>query len=59
MLYDSFMNGKDLLRLLHQNGWVLDRIEGSHRIMVKEGHRPVPVPVHGSKDLPKGLARRI
>lgn len=33
------------------NGWVLDRISGSHHVMVKDGCRSIPVPVHGSKDL--------
>jgi predicted RNA binding protein YcfA (HicA-like mRNA interferase family) len=27
--------------------------------MVKEGKRAVPVPVHGSRDLPKGLVSAI
>lgn len=53
------MNGRDLVKLLKQHGWVLDRVEGSHHIMVKEDHRPVPVPVHGARDLPKGLVHRI
>lgn len=40
------MNGKD---------W----IEGSRHAMVRDGFRPVPVPVHGSRDIPKGLMQRI
>ncbi len=27
--------------------------------MVKEGNRPVPLPIHGSKDIPKGLCKAI
>jgi len=27
--------------------------------MVKEGKRAIPVPVHGKKDIPKGLAKAI
>jgi len=53
------MKGKELIKLLKGHGWVLDRIQGSHHIMVKAGRRPVPVPVHGNKDLPKGLVHRI
>jgi predicted RNA binding protein YcfA (HicA-like mRNA interferase family) len=53
------MNGKELIKILKKNGWVLDRITGSHQIMIKEGKRAVPVPVHGSKDLPKGLVSAI
>lgn len=53
------MKGKELVRLLKEHGWVLDRISGSHHIMVKEGRRPVPVPVHGNKDLNKSLLHGI
>ncbi len=53
------MKGKELVRVLKEHGWVLDRIEGSHHIMIKQGKRPVPIPVHGSRDLPRGLVHRI
>jgi predicted RNA binding protein YcfA (HicA-like mRNA interferase family) len=53
------MTGKALIKVLKDNGWSLDRIHGSHHIMVKEGKRSIPVPVHGSKDLPIGLVKAI
>jgi predicted RNA binding protein YcfA (HicA-like mRNA interferase family) len=41
-------------------GFRLDRIEGSHHMMIKEGHaHTVPVPVHGSKALPRGTLASI
>jgi len=52
------MTGKELLRLLEGNGWKLDRISGSHHIMVKES-KTLSVPVHGSKDLGKGLLTKL
>ena len=52
------MTGKELLRRLRENGWKLDRIHGSHHIMVK-GHQTLSVPVHGKKDLPTGLLRKL
>jgi predicted RNA binding protein YcfA (HicA-like mRNA interferase family) len=55
----SYMTGKQLKKLMEQNGWRLDRISGSHHIMVREGKRSIPVQVHGSGDLPKGLERAI
>ena len=58
-LYTVLMNGKALVQYLQERGWVVDRIHGSHFIMVKDGHRPIPVPVHGSRDLPLGLVRGI
>ena len=53
------MNGKDLLKIFKKNGWILDRVNGSHHIMVKKGRRGIPIPVHGKKDIPKGLAKTI
>ena len=59
MLYHQFMTGKQLKKQLEDNGWLLDRISGSHHIMIKEGCRSIPIPIHGSGDLPKGLISAI
>ena len=48
------MNGKELVRLLKKYGWSLDRIHGLHYIMVRN-EKTLSVPVHGNRDLPKGL----
>lgn len=53
------MNAKEIIKTLKQHGWVLDRINGSHHIMIKEGFRPVPIPVHGAKDVPKSLVSAL
>ncbi len=53
------MNGKQLKKLLEAHGWRLDRISGSHHIMVRDGCRSVPVPIHGTAELPKGLLSAI
>ena len=45
------MTAKEIMRILKKNGWKLDRIKGSHYVFVKEGQRPVPVPLHGNDDL--------
>jgi predicted RNA binding protein YcfA (HicA-like mRNA interferase family) len=54
------VDGKRAVRVLERAGFHVDRIEGSHHIMVKESH-PVSVliPVHGSRALPKGTLRSI
>ncbi len=52
------MNGKQVLKTLKAHGWTLDRIEGSHHILMNDG-RAVPVPVHGAKDLGIGLIKKI
>jgi len=53
------MTGKELINILRANGWVLDRISGSHHIMIKEGRRSIPIPIHGKKNIPIGLVTRI
>lgn len=45
------MTAKDVIKIMERNGWMLDRVTGSHHVMVKDGFRSVPVPVHGAKDL--------
>ena len=52
------MNGKQIITRLKAEGWKLDRVHGSHHIMVKEG-RAVPVPVHGTRDVGAGLLAAI
>lgn len=52
------MSGKELVRLLLDHGWTIDRIHGSHYIMVK-GSQTVTVPVHGNQDLKPGLLNAI
>ena len=52
------MNGKQVIAKLKAAGWVLERINGSHHIMVNGSHS-VPVPVHGTKDVGPGLLSKI
>jgi predicted RNA binding protein YcfA (HicA-like mRNA interferase family) len=58
-LYLFLVTGKQVLDLLKAHGWSLDRIAGSHHIMVKEGYPIISVPVHGSKDLKPGTLHAI
>jgi predicted RNA binding protein YcfA (HicA-like mRNA interferase family) len=52
------MTGKEFIKLLIKNGWELDRIKGSHHIMIKQ-HKTLSVPVHGNKDLPVGTLNSL
>ena len=52
------MNGKDIIKKLRVAGWTVDRINGSHHILTKDG-KAVPVPVHGSRDVGVGLISAI
>ncbi|MCD8181194.1 MAG: type II toxin-antitoxin system HicA family toxin [Firmicutes bacterium] len=51
------MKDKDLVKLLLKDGWKIDRIKGSHHVMIKGGKTEV-IPVHG-KDVPTGLLNAI
>lgn len=51
------MKDKDLLKLLLQNGWKLDRVKGSHHVLKKDGMTEV-IPIHG-QDVPTGLLNAI
>lgn len=43
---------------LMANGWRAKRIRGSHHMMEKDG-RVIPIPVHGTADIGKGLLADI
>ena len=51
------MKDKDVLKLLQKNGWKIERIRGSHHILIK-GDKTEIVPVHG-RDVPIGLLNAI
>ncbi|MDR0842326.1 MAG: type II toxin-antitoxin system HicA family toxin [Acidobacteriota bacterium] len=52
------MNEKEVIKRLEKEGWVVVRIKGSHH-WIEKGDKGFPVPVHGAKDLKKGVLARI
>lgn len=52
------MNGKQVIKILKDNGWTIVRIRGSHHMM-SNGIKSCPVPVHAGKDLGIGLIKKI
>ncbi|WP_072013062.1 type II toxin-antitoxin system HicA family toxin [Pectobacterium carotovorum] len=53
------MSSHELMKLLKENGWVLDRVKGSHHVFVKAGkahHITVP---HPEKDIATGTLKKI
>lgn len=53
------LNPQKIIRILEQNGFILDRVKGSHHILYHpETKRRVVVPLH-KKDLPKGTLLEI
>lgn len=54
------ITGKNLCKILEENGWNLARISGSHHVYTKEGEEArIVVPVHGNKEIKIGLLKAI
>lgn len=54
------VNSEKLIRLLKKKGFVLNRISGSHHILIhKDQHLRVSVPVHKGKTLGRGITLAI
>ncbi|HIH44131.1 MAG TPA: type II toxin-antitoxin system HicA family toxin [Candidatus Methanoperedenaceae archaeon] len=51
--------GKELIKFLEYLGFEVTRTKGSHWRLKSEDGRATSVPVHGNKDIPKGLLRKI
>ncbi len=46
--------------MLEKNGWVLQRVNGSHHIYSKEGsHTQISLPIHGNVPLKIGLQKHL
>ncbi|MBI3001017.1 MAG: type II toxin-antitoxin system HicA family toxin [Deltaproteobacteria bacterium] len=46
------LSGKEVIEVFKRDGWVVDRIEGSHHIRVKAGREAtLSVPIHGRKEI--------
>ena len=52
------LSGKELVKMFLKKGWKLERIKGSHHVLVYE-NETVVIPVHGSRDLKNGLERAL
>lgn len=52
-------NSRDIKRRLEQEGWVIERITGSHHVFKHPLKRTIVVLPHPKKDLGRGLVRNI
>lgn len=52
-------SSRDIKRRLESEGWVLDRIRGSHHVFRKPGTGQTIILPHPKKDLGIGLVRAI
>jgi predicted RNA binding protein YcfA (HicA-like mRNA interferase family) len=54
------MKSSELVRKFKQAGWIEIRQTGSHKIFKNPiSGGTVPVPNHGSKEVPTGLAKKL
>lgn len=54
------ISGKKFCKVLERNGWELKRIHGAHHIYGRSDRNEIlSVPVHGNRDLKKGLLRKL
>ncbi len=53
------VKSEDLIRELVRNGWVLDRVRGSHHVFRHPSKPMIVVVPHPRKDLGKGLIAKI
>ncbi|CAG0956590.1 hypothetical protein METP3_00570 [Methanosarcinales archaeon] len=53
------IKGKELIKFLEYLDFQVTRTKGSHSRLISEDGRATSVPVHGNKDIPKGLLRKI
>jgi predicted RNA binding protein YcfA (HicA-like mRNA interferase family) len=52
-------NSRKSIRMLEQDGWVLDRVSGDHHTFKHPQRETIITVTHPRKDLPTGLVRRI
>jgi len=54
------ISGKELCKILKQNGWELKTTKGNHHVYMKKGRKErISIPVHNNKSIKKGLLKTI
>jgi predicted RNA binding protein YcfA (HicA-like mRNA interferase family) len=53
------LESRDLIKILKDNEWVLEKIKGSHHIFTKPAAAPFRGPFTIGTDIPEKLAARI
>lgn len=53
------LTSREVISILKKRGFVLDRQSGSHAVLIHPDGRRTTVPIHGKRDLGKGLLRQI
>jgi predicted RNA binding protein YcfA (HicA-like mRNA interferase family) len=53
------LNSRQVIAILKRRGFVLDRQSGSHAVFIHSDGRRTTVPIHGKRDLGKGILHQI
>ena len=53
------VNAKQLIKVVEQKGFFFSRQTGSHAIYINNEGIRLTIPIHGKKDLGKGLLKQI
>ncbi|MDO9464506.1 MAG: type II toxin-antitoxin system HicA family toxin [bacterium] len=53
------LNARQIIKILRNHGFVLARQSGSYAIFRHSDGRRTTIPVHGKKDIGRGLLRQI
>jgi len=53
------LKARELIRLVEDAGYRLDRINGSHHVFKHPTRPAVVVPVHGARDVSAGVLNKI
>ena len=53
------LSAHEIIRLLQRHGFSLERQSGSHAVYRHPNGRWTTVPIHGKRDIGRGLLRRI
>ena len=52
-------NARQVISILKGHGFALDRQSGSHAVFIHPDGRRTTVPIHGKRDLGKGILHQI
>ena len=53
------INAKELIKIIEKKGFSFSRQSGSHAIYANTNGTKVTIPIHGKKDIGKGLLKQI
>jgi predicted RNA binding protein YcfA (HicA-like mRNA interferase family) len=53
------LTSRELISILKKKEFILERQSGSHAVFIHEDGRRTTVPIHGKRDIGKGLLHQI